>query len=60
MEKAKIIGLTKFKLLKNTKIIIFGFKIYPFILIKNKDENINEIYDYSKSLGGPYFIDESG
>ena len=33
-KKAKILGLTKLNLLKRTKIIIFGFKIYPFILKK--------------------------
>ena len=53
-KKAKKLGLTKLSFLKNTKIIIFGFKIYPFILTKNKDAYINEIYDYAKTLGGQY------
>ena len=32
----KILGFTKKSLLKNSKILIFGFKIYPFILKKKK------------------------
>ena len=41
-KKAKIFGLTKLNLLKRTKIIIFGFKIYPFILKKNKENIITK------------------
>ena len=53
-KKAKILGLTKFNLLKNTKIIIFGMKIYPFILQKNKEIFIKEIYDYANSIDNSY------
>ena len=33
-KKARKLGLTKSKLLSNTKLLIFSFKIYPFILNK--------------------------
>ena len=40
MEKSKKLGLTKSKFLKNTKIIVFTCKIYPFILEENKSSFI--------------------
>ena len=54
MKKAKTLGVRKLSLLKSTKIIIFGFKIFPFILKKIKKSYIDDIYDYANSFNGQY------
>ena len=53
-KKSKKLGLTKSKFLKNTKIIIFTCKIYPFILEENKSSFKNSLYEYANSLGGEF------
>jgi hypothetical protein len=53
-KKSKKLGLTKSKFLKNTKIIVFTCKIYPFILEENKSSFINSLYEYANSLGGEF------
>lgn len=54
MEKARKLGLTKAKLLNNIKLLIFSFKIYPFILNKKKQNFVNEIYNYFLSMEKDY------
>jgi hypothetical protein len=58
-KKCRNLGLTKKKLLNHSKIIIFSLKIYPFIIKKNKDKYIKEIYDYALSIDKNYksFVD---
>ena len=53
-KKARSFGLTNKKLLKNTKIIIFACKIYPFILKENKKKYIAEIYQYATNIDNKY------
>ena len=53
-KKCKKLGLTKSKYLKNTKLIVFTCKIYPFILEENKNTFINSLYEYANSLGGEF------
>ena len=53
-KKARKLGLTKSKLLSNTKLLIFSIKIYPFILNKKKQDFVKEIYDYFLSTKKDY------
>ena len=46
--------MTKSKLIKNTKIIVFVYKIYPMILEDNKSSFIESLYEFGNSLGGEY------
>ena len=42
------------KFLENTKLIVFALKLYPFILKKNKEKYINEVYEYATSVSNDY------
>lgn len=53
-KKCKKLGLTKSKLIKNTKKLVFAFKIYPLILEDNKSSFIESLYEFGNSLGGEY------
>lgn len=53
-KKARKLGLTKAKLLNNTKLLIFSFKISPFILNKKKPDFVKEIYNYFLSIEKDY------
>ena len=46
--------MTKSKLIKNTKILVFACKIYPLILEDNKSSFIESLYEFGNSLGGEY------
>ena len=53
-KKVRKLGLTKSKYIDSTKIIVFALKIYPFILDKNKEKYMNEIFEYAKSKSKDY------
>ena len=53
-KKARKIGITTKNYLDKTKIIIFAYKLYPFIPKKNKKLYIKDIYKYSSSLDNIY------
>ena len=44
-EKSKRLGICNKKTINDTKIIIYGFKIYPFIKEKKRDKYLEEIKD---------------
>jgi hypothetical protein len=53
-KKLVIWGLPKKNLIENTKIIVFSFKLYPFILMKNKKNFIKGVYEYATSCDLQY------
>ena len=53
-KKSRKLGLTKKKFINNTKIILFAFKIYPFILKNQKKDFILGVYDFAIKHGKDY------
>ena len=53
-KKCKNLGLTKSKLIKNTKKLVSACKIYPLILEDNKSSFIESLYEFGNFMGGEY------
>lgn len=53
-KKMKSYGLTTKNMIDKSKIIIFGCKIFPFILNKEKKNYINDLFEFAKKSNSNY------
>ena len=59
-EKSKRLGICCKKIINNTKIIIFAFKIYPFIKEKYREKFLNDIKDFIIKMDNFLILEGTG